>query len=157
MIYFARLGPGGPIKVGTTIDLLRRLKEHEKAFGVEVIVLGVRDGGKDEERRHHRMFAHLRLKPGESGPCERFRPGPELLDYIRRECRMPDLFDGAKEGVRLRPMRVHLTPPEHRLLRIVAGFSGKSMAALSAELIERKLKDEAVRFGVRADLIYRPA
>lgn len=148
MIYFVRLGPEGPVKIGTTTHFRRRLKELADEYDVEIRVLGVRDGGMQEEREHHRRFAHLRLKMGRPGPCERFHAGPDLIGYIERECRKPDLFDGPREGGKTCPVRLDLSPSEYRLLRLVAAYNDMSMAAYARQTLGRLLEEEAQRRGI---------
>lgn len=146
MVYFVRIGPEGPVKIGTTTELRRRLKDLEAEYGVKLVVLGVRDGGLDAEREHHRMFDHLRLNRGHcKGRSERFSPGDDLLDYVRRECRIPDLLDGLPEGERACPVRLDLPIDVHRLLRVVAADDGKSMAAYAREVLTAFLEEEIKR------------
>lgn len=92
MIYFARIGEDGPIKIGTTIHVRTRMRELENKHGVPLDLLAVRDGGRKAERQHHVKFSHLRI-----GLTEEFEPADDLLEYIRQECRVPGPHDLERE------------------------------------------------------------
>lgn len=73
-VYFIQGESGGPIKIGITTDLAKRLKAipyHEP-----LRVLAILPGGHVQESELHQRFADLRL----SG--EWFRPERSLLDFI---------------------------------------------------------------------------
>jgi len=79
MIYFAQSASGGPIKIGCTIDLGRRLKELESHYGQPLAVLATLEGGKEEEAEIHSRFSHLRF-----GRSEQFKPADDLMRFIGR-------------------------------------------------------------------------
>lgn len=85
MIYFVRFEPNGPIKIGQTINLTRRLVCYGSQHGRQAEVLGVMDGGRVAEKRVLEKFAHLRVSP--SVVNEWRSPGPDLLEFIRTHCR----------------------------------------------------------------------
>lgn len=92
-MYFMQSIDGGPIKIGTTIQLSVRLNQLKKPNGRELIILGIMDGGADEERAIHREFASLR----EDG--EWFKPSTAILDFIASRCRA---WDGEDESSMVR-------------------------------------------------------
>lgn len=89
MIYFARIGKSGPIKIGFTTQLGCRLGSHVAVFG-KLTVLGVMDGDPADEKATHRMFDHLRIAKNRWKSREVYRGDPELLAYIEANCREPD-------------------------------------------------------------------
>jgi len=85
MIYFIRPVDGGPIKIGTSIDVMRRLKELQWTFRIKMHVLGIIDGNEDIEHSLHIRFGHIRI-----GGSEWFHPTNELIAFIDRETQRPD-------------------------------------------------------------------
>lgn len=79
MIYFVQPVSGGPVKIGTTINLESRLKQLESHYGQPLAVLATQEGGRTEEAEIHARFSHLRF-----GHTEQFKPAPELMDFIGR-------------------------------------------------------------------------
>lgn len=79
MIYFAQPLTGGPIKIGCSDDVPRRLKQLEAHYGQPLALLAEMTGNFDDERAVHARFAHLRL-----GRTEQFRPAADLLAFIGR-------------------------------------------------------------------------
>jgi hypothetical protein len=73
-VYFIRAG--GMVKIGTSIDVAKRVAGLRTMSPAPLELLAVAKGGPDEEREVHRHFAHLRQHG------EWFRAAPELLDYI---------------------------------------------------------------------------
>ena len=49
----------------------------------------------------------------------------------------------------LKHVRLDLDPDTHRLLRAVAGLHGTSMVAYVRDLVERHLREEAKRKGIK--------
>ena len=77
MIYFMRIGDGGPIKIGCSESIEGRLKQHAWRYGRPVSLLATLPGDRSEEARWHERFTHLRL-----GKTEQFRPAPDLMGAI---------------------------------------------------------------------------
>jgi hypothetical protein len=75
VVYYIRL-PNGLIKIGTSSQMLDRLRRHRHDRG-EVEVLAIEPGGRDLEAERHQQFAELRV-----GRFEHFEPGDELLAHI---------------------------------------------------------------------------
>jgi len=151
VIYFIRLGPDGPVKIGSTARLRARLKELAHEHGVEIRVLGIRDGSFKEEREHQRRFAHLRLdKRRRTGPYERFEPAADLLSYIERQCQQTGLVDVIEEAKPVTsPVRLDLPTRSHRLLRRVAADEDVSMATYARDLIMAHLEEKARTKGIK--------
>ncbi len=79
MIYFVQPVDGGPIKIGTTINLESRLKQLEAHYGCPLALLATMTGDAEREREIHDQFSHLRL-----GRTEQFQPADDLLAFIGR-------------------------------------------------------------------------
>ena len=77
MIYFVRLGEGGPIKIGCTHDIPWRMERLRNGHKLRVQFLKTVPGEREQEREAHERFAHYRI-----GRSEQFRPGPDLMDYL---------------------------------------------------------------------------
>jgi hypothetical protein len=91
VIYFAQIGETGPIKIGTTIQLVRRLLQLKATKGGRLRILAIADGGRDMEIHFHKTFRHLHIKG------EWFRPGEDLLGHIalyRRDNERAGIFTG---------------------------------------------------------------
>ncbi len=137
MIYFVRIGENGPVKIGTTLCLPTRLKQHESDFRCDLIVLGVMDGGRVTESQVHLQFAHLRC----SGK-ELFDGTEELLFYIKKHCRIPDLFDGLHERTGTRTGAdpgSKITRIQGRILslaRFIASERGISVCSYLSSILE---------------------
>lgn len=77
-VYFAQAGEDGPIKIGTSEQVDRRLKSLQLSCPQKLRLLGTVFGGHKLERELHRMFEAHRIQG------EWFRAGPDLLEYIRQ-------------------------------------------------------------------------
>lgn len=77
MIYFAQPVGGGPVKIGCSDDVERRLKCLESQYRIPLSLLKVVPGGREEERAFHERFAAHRF-PG----TEQFRPVADLLEFL---------------------------------------------------------------------------
>jgi hypothetical protein len=76
VVYYLRR-PTGPIKIGFSAFLSRRLKKLTSEHG-ELLVLATEPGGWNEEQARHKRFDHLRINPNR----EWFRSGADLLAHI---------------------------------------------------------------------------
>lgn len=94
MIYFARIGEDGPIKIGHASNIRERLAFHELKREAEFSLLGVMEGNRKTEREVLCMFANhraaFRLKDGRKSR-EMFYPVDRLLSFIDQRCYLPDL------------------------------------------------------------------
>lgn len=75
-VYFIQAGEGGPIKIGLTEDVTKRVAALQTGNPEKLAVLLTIPGGPKEERRMHRMFSYARITG------EWFRPVPKLLRFI---------------------------------------------------------------------------
>ncbi len=130
MIYFLQATEGGPVKIGHTNNVKRRLEHLEFHYGRSLTLLGTREGGLRREREIQARFSHLRL-----GITEQFRPASDLMQFI-----------GAPSTVDVNPMTVvvmepapEIRPPSfqvrgslgfRRAIEEFAEFDGKSVPAL---------------------------
>ena len=85
-VYFIQQGEDGPIKIGFTVDLRKRLVALRTSTPHPLRLLLEVPGGEDVERDWHKRFAHVRLNG------EWFRPDDELLQaiaYVKGERETP--------------------------------------------------------------------
>lgn len=75
-VYFIQAGDRGPIKIGWSGDVGRRLGELQTANAARLVLLGFVPGTLEDERLWHVRFAEERLE------AEWFRPSQALLDAI---------------------------------------------------------------------------
>ncbi len=76
-VYFLQAVIGGPIKIGSSVNVEARVVAMQTGCPFELRVLATMPGGLLEERAMHSRFCALR------GAGEWFRPGPELIEVIR--------------------------------------------------------------------------
>jgi len=76
-VYFVQQGDNGAIKIGCSKDPSKRLAALQTGHSETLRLLTCAPGTQQQERALHDRFAHLRV----SG--EWFRPGDDLLSYIR--------------------------------------------------------------------------
>jgi len=80
MVYFIVSGESGPIKIGWSQDVARRITELQVANAHKLRVLGVTPGTMQTESDFHQKFAHLRME------AEWFQNHPEILEYVAKHC-----------------------------------------------------------------------
>lgn len=138
MIYFVQPVDGGPIKIGTTINLESRIRSLERHYGRKLAVLATMDGSYDEEKAIHDRFSHLRF-----GRTELFRPAFDLLEFIGRPllaCANPDTVEAIKPASAL-DGRDDVTTRIDRVLasraKAVANHRGVTIGELLSELLEK--------------------
>lgn len=76
VVYFARSGANGPIKIGFSANLRQRVAALETSAFEAITILAVVDGDRDLECSLHEQFSSFRLKR------EWFSASDELLAYI---------------------------------------------------------------------------
>jgi hypothetical protein len=81
VVYFIQSGKDGPIKIGWSQDVGRRMSELQVANALPLALLGVTPGTMETESEFHARFAHLRMK------AEWFKDSPEIRDFIEKNCR----------------------------------------------------------------------
>lgn len=94
LVYFIQSTTGGPVKIGTTMKLLKRLKALRALRSDPTLqVVGLLFGSYPEESSLHGRFSHLALGG------EWFSPAPDLLGFISTSCRpLNPAIDFAEEG-----------------------------------------------------------
>lgn len=129
-VYFVQAADGGPIKIGTSVDVRARLKQLELAYKRPLAMLAEMPGGREEEGAIHERFSHLRI-----GRTEQFRPGPDLLEFIGRP-----LFAGGD----VEPMKCHVQPTvlnvkgsraEKEYLQRLSKVTGVSLAEMTRRAV----------------------
>jgi hypothetical protein len=130
VIYFVQATDGGPVKIGTTVNLSSRLASLQSEVGKPLCVLAVADGGVDEEGAIHRRFDHLRNKPSEW-----FIADDELTGFVAKHGRP---WDGCDEQ------------PLNRKLAIISLKGTPEFAAWLADFAEfcRLSQADAVEHGL---------
>lgn len=78
MIYFVQALQGGPIKIGFTDNVKRRMSTLRSNNGQHLVLLGVMEGTREDERHIHALFECIQ--------GEWFRDTESLYDYIRLNC-----------------------------------------------------------------------
>lgn len=76
-VYFIQRGLDGPVKIGWSQDVDRRLAELQTANAEPLSVIGMTPGRMCDEGALHKKFAHLRME------AEWFRDAPELREYLK--------------------------------------------------------------------------
>lgn len=79
MIYFIQNEVTRNIKIGTSSNPEKRLQSLQTASAENLVILGIIDGGVQEEKKLHIMFAQHRLRG------EWFLENDELVDYIKED------------------------------------------------------------------------
>lgn len=111
VVYFVQHPEDGYIKIGYTINLQWRLAALQLEYGVKLKLLGVVDGGREEERHLHNLFR----------PDRRFgewhRPSDCLLDYISQNARQIEVTPTPKPqlGSSEREARIPVGVPVYRI------------------------------------------
>ena len=75
-VYFVESGTDGPIKIGWSQDVERRIAELQVANAHKLRLLGVVPGTMQKESDLHATFAHLRME------AEWFQNSPEIHEYL---------------------------------------------------------------------------
>jgi hypothetical protein len=75
-VYFVQVGALGPVKIGCTRDVARRLAGLQTSHAEPLRLLHSFEGSVKQERELHALFERHRLKG------EWFSPVPELLSHI---------------------------------------------------------------------------
>lgn len=78
-VYFVQAGKDGPIKIGHTNNITRRMMNMQQGNHLKLRLLRKRPGSRRDEKAFQDQFAHHRI----SG--EWFVPAQELLDFITND------------------------------------------------------------------------
>lgn len=98
MIYFVQAGDAGPIKIGYTGSLKRRLPHLQNGAHEPLKVLGVRQGDQSDEKALHRRFDAHRLRG------EWFRPDNEILAFLSEPVGVKTNPGRKPSGMALKPI-----------------------------------------------------
>jgi hypothetical protein len=133
-IYFVQSERGGPIKIGFTDNLKRRLASMRTHSADKLVVLATCKGDLTDERRLHERFAAHRVRG------EWFAPAAELLAAIRSNAPLSSCAPrqeslALNEKVRKYEMSVPRAVWEQARAR--AASEGISLVAWNRKLIER--------------------
>lgn len=85
--YVVQVGDDGPVKVGSSIDVRRRLAELGRECPYPLTVLWIATGGRELERHLHRQLEGWRLhhewySAGALSPLRLLLDGERLLDHV---------------------------------------------------------------------------
>jgi hypothetical protein len=133
VVYFVQAVDGGPIKIGHSVDVERRIGQLEADFKRKLAVLAVIPGGRIQEREIHDRFSHLRL-----GKTEQFRPAQDLLDFIGRPLLVsvnPELVE-AMDSEPSGCSAVRIRSDVAAKARIAASYEGESITDLLSNLLD---------------------
>jgi len=83
-VYFARSVDGGPVLLGSTVDVAHALKGHAYRSRTSLRLLGWLPGDRRTADVLRARFAAARTDRGRVGSW--FEPVPELLNFIEKEC-----------------------------------------------------------------------
>lgn len=87
MIYFVQAEEHGFIKIGTTSNMRKRYDQLKKSVGWDLTLLGMMEGGFNEEQAIHRRFTAFRAVG------EWYNDDPAVMDYIECNARAWDEDD----------------------------------------------------------------
>lgn len=99
MIYFVQAVDGGPVKIGYSNCIERRLSQLESHYKQPLVILATMKGGRKKEAEIHARFSHLRF-----GRTEQFRPVAELMEFIGR----PLLVSVNPDAIEVMPLNKHI-------------------------------------------------
>jgi hypothetical protein len=154
VIYFARVGDDGPIKIGRTVDLKARMSQHHYDYGIALRVLGVMPGADIEERAIHRRFSKWRLNHWPTaGRVELFEAVAEILDFIASECVDPGCIH---ETPQRKNVPVRLSDEAIKWARIASGYTGESMAEYVSRIVAEHAKVDADRLHAEITKQFKP-
>lgn len=75
-VYFIQRGLDGPVKIGVTVDVRRRIEELQVGSAEELRLLVALPGTPEDESLLHKRFAAFHIRG------EWFHPSAELLGWI---------------------------------------------------------------------------
>jgi hypothetical protein len=141
VIYFVQPVEGGPIKIGYSEDVSRRLPELRRSYDRELSLLHTIEGDLDSEIQIHERFSYLRI-----GRTEQFRPGADLLEFIGQ-----DGFQSEEvEPMKLAKGYVFLKVPRdvYLNLKLLSTLTGREMALIVGDILRDplvKMVDDAYK------------
>jgi hypothetical protein len=144
MIYFARVIPNGPIKIGFSISVETRIRTISTTSPFPIELIGDMEGTLEDETRLHSMFADYRLNG------EWFEPNGKLLDFIEANT-TKDTIETVENNTEEHTKIEDLTTIAVRdvpsktwaRLKAQAALDGVSIGDALAKAIEYYLKDRS--------------
>lgn len=138
VVYFLQSRPSGPIKIGTTTDLGRRMATLRAGLPITSELLCTLTGSRELESHFHETFKEHRLEG------EWFEPVPELLDLIQRIKRVGDavLPPGLVRSLREAPPKITAEGIRDEMKKLIGECGmpfafGESKKALLARAAQR--------------------
>jgi hypothetical protein len=129
MIYMARAGDDGPVKIGTSRDAQKRLRSLKGATHVPLSIIRLLDGNRKDERELHREFRHLHIQG------EWFRFDPRMLDIELRD--IIPVPPKHKPSRLTKAAKAAIIIPEHAPPHIKLGLCLQAMGWSQRELVRR--------------------
>ena len=130
-VYFIQSANGGPVKIGTSEDVGRRLKALEYQHKTRLVLLKIIAGGRKEERVMHERFAGHRI-----GRSELFHPGPDLMEFLAAP---PILIGANPDTVEVMPERpgisIRLEADLVKKMRYLATARGESVMTFASRIL----------------------
>jgi hypothetical protein len=138
-VYFVREDCGGPIKIGFSNDVYRRVKSLSTQAGRRMSLLAAMPGGRDEERRLHERFSGSRVLG------EWFHPHAEILAEVRRVTEEYPL----PKPERQRMLRFSFTAKEYDAFsKLVDDLAGDGPRPSDTEVLRWVVKEACERRGI---------
>ena len=162
-VYFVQAGENGPIKIGWSLNALRRLAKMQADNHERLTILGVANVGRTTEAKFHRQFARHRLRG------EWFRPASEILlkaaRYLVPKPKKEKVFTSLMPKVLINPVifvvaknkAIVLAGGTAALARII-GVSSQAISqwryvpANRARAVERATGGQVSRYDLRSDI-----
>lgn len=116
MIYFVQSVDGGPVKIGFTEDMGRRLPELEAHYGEKLAVLATIPGDRDRETEIHDRFSAFRI-----GRTEQFRPVVDIFAFIGKPL-LVSPNPKTVEAMTAKTAGIRLDPEALQFARIAAAY-----------------------------------
>ena len=145
-VYFMLHPPLGRVKIGFTHNLIDRHYDHQGRGEQVLRVLGVMEGGYDEEQAIHRRFAHLNLpagKPRQPGTGrEWFKDDPSIREFVADNTRPWDGSDVFRLHQITPTLAMHGSVAWMEWLESAAGRLGLRPGAFVEQALQRFASEE---------------
>jgi hypothetical protein len=139
LIYFAQAVCGGPVKIGTAVDVDRRLAQLEANYGQPLALLATMPGGQEEEQAIHERFSEIRL-----GRTEQFKPTFELMTFIGRPLLVganPDAVEAMDSHCKPMVAQLRGSAAWKAWIEELADFDDRAVASLFERAVHRYAKE----------------
>lgn len=139
MIYAVQPTTGGPVKIGHSDDVARRLAQLEAHYRQPLAVLATFEGGREEEQAIHAQFAHLRF-----GRTEQFRPAAELMAFLGRPL-LVDANPAIVEAIAVATSMARVTKEANEGARSVCGFYGETISGYIDRVVKERVEADRAK------------